>query len=71
MPLQTPDLTSWRGICEPSNGLQSILAHRINMSGKDLKDVAQFFWTKIRQQSLRLRADPVQFAQVQNHYRGT
>ena len=29
----------------------------------------EFFWKKIQQQSLRLRADPVQFAQVQNHYR--
>ena len=49
--------------------LQSIFASRSNLSGKELKDVSQFFWAKIHQQSLRLRADPAQFAQVQNHYR--
>ena len=49
--------------------LHSILVSRNNMSGKDLKDIAQSFWRKIHQQSLRLRADPVQFAQVQHHYR--
>ena len=31
--------------------------------------MAQFFWKKTRQQSLRLREDPVQFAQVQEHFR--
>jgi hypothetical protein len=49
--------------------LQSVFNNQTKMSGKDLKDVAQFFWKRTRQQSLRLRADPVQFAQVQQHYR--
>lgn len=49
--------------------LQSVFARRSNLSGKELKNVSQFFFSKIRQQALRLRADPVQFAQVQNHYR--
>jgi hypothetical protein len=38
------------------------------MSGKELNDVAHFFWTRTRQQSLKLRADPVQFAQVEEHF---
>ena len=49
--------------------LQSAFASRNKMSGEDLKDVAQFFWKKTRQQSLRLREDPVQFTQVQEHFR--
>jgi tetratricopeptide (TPR) repeat protein len=49
--------------------LQSAFASRTKMSGGDLKDAAHFFWAKTRQQSLRLRADPVQFAQVQEHFR--
>ena len=49
--------------------LQSVFSSRNKMSGDNLKDVAQFFWKKTRQQSLRLRADPVQFAQVQEHFR--
>ena len=49
--------------------LQTRVARRNDMSGKDLKDMAQFFWKKTRQQSLQLRADPVQFAQVQEHFR--
>jgi tetratricopeptide (TPR) repeat protein len=49
--------------------LQSAFASRNKMSGEDLKGVAQFFWKKTRQQSLRLREDPVQFARVQEHFR--
>jgi tetratricopeptide (TPR) repeat protein len=49
--------------------LQTRIAKRNEMSGADLKDMAQYFWKKTRQQSLRLRADPVQFAQVQEHFR--
>ncbi len=49
--------------------LRSINAARTEMSGEDLKDMAEFFWKKTRQQSLRLREDPVQFAQVQEHFR--
>jgi len=49
--------------------LQSAFTSRNKMSGENLKDVAHFFWTKTRQQSLRLREDPVQFAQVQEHFR--
>lgn len=49
--------------------LRSIAASRTEMSGEDLKDVAEFFWKKTRQQSLRLREDPVQFVQVQEHFR--
>jgi len=47
----------------------SAFTSRNKMSGEELKDVAQFIWTKTRQQSLRLREDPVQFAQVQEHFR--
>jgi tetratricopeptide (TPR) repeat protein len=49
--------------------LRSIFASQNKLSGKELKDVAQFFWKRTRQQSLRLREDPVQFAQVQEHFR--
>jgi hypothetical protein len=49
--------------------LQSHFTRRNEMSGEDLKGMAQFFWKKTRQQSLRLREDPVQFAQVQEHFR--
>ena len=49
--------------------LQSAFTSRNKMSGENLKDVVHFFWTKTRQQSLRLREDPVQFAQVQEHFR--
>ena len=49
--------------------LQSTLSSGNKMSGTELKDVAQFFWKKVHQQSLQLRSDPVQFAQVQEHYR--
>ncbi len=49
--------------------LRSVFSRQNKMSGKDLKDVAQFFWKRTRQQSLRLREDPVQFAQVQEHFR--
>lgn len=49
--------------------LHSVFVSRTKMSGDDLKDAAHFFWTKTRQQSLRLREDPVQFAQVQEHFR--
>src|ERR1019366_2500038 len=47
----------------------SAFTSRNKMSGEELKDVAQFFWKKTQQQSLRLREDPVQFAQVQEHFR--
>jgi len=49
--------------------LKSTFASRNKMNGEKLNDVAHFFWTKTRQQSLKLRADPVQFAQVQEHFR--
>jgi tetratricopeptide (TPR) repeat protein len=49
--------------------LQSVFTSRTKMSGGNLKDTAHFFWTKTRQQSLKLREDPVQFAQVQEHFR--
>lgn len=49
--------------------LQSVFASRTQMNGAKLKDAAQFFWAKTRRQSLRLREDPVQFAQVQQHFR--
>jgi tetratricopeptide (TPR) repeat protein len=44
------------------------MTSRTEMSGEQLKDVAQTFWKKTHQQSLRLRQDPVQFAQVQEHF---
>jgi len=49
--------------------LRSVLTRQNQMSGKEVKNVAQFFWKRTRQQSLRLREDPVQFAQVQEHFR--
>lgn len=49
--------------------LQSMLSSRTELAGEDLKGVANFFWKKARQQSLLLREDPVQFAQVQEHFR--
>lgn len=49
--------------------LQAAFGRRSEMSGEELKGVAQFFWKKTRQQSLRLRQDPGQFAQVQAHFR--
>lgn len=49
--------------------LKSKLATQNKMSGGKLNDVAHFFWTKTRLQSLKLREDPVQFAQVQEHFR--
>ncbi|HET6349154.1 MAG TPA: hypothetical protein VFH88_08730 [Candidatus Krumholzibacteria bacterium] len=51
--------------------LQATFFSRNKMNGRELKGVAQFFRKKIHQQSLRLRADPVQFAQVQEHYRAS
>lgn len=48
--------------------LNAKFSSRNKMSGKELNDVAHFFWTKTRQQSLKLRADPVQFAQVEEHF---
>lgn len=38
------------------------------MSGENFNDIAQTFWKKAHQQSLRLRQDPAQFAQVQEHF---
>jgi tetratricopeptide (TPR) repeat protein len=49
--------------------LKSTFASQNKMNGEKLNGVAHFFWTKTRQQSLKLRADPVQFAQVQEHFR--
>ncbi len=49
--------------------LHSVITSRNKMNGENLKDAAHFFWAKTRQQSLRLREDPVQFAQVQEHFR--
>jgi tetratricopeptide (TPR) repeat protein len=48
--------------------LRTRLTSRTEMSGDKFKDVAQTFWKKTHQQSLRLREDPVQFAQVQEHF---
>jgi len=44
---------------------------RTNLPADDLKDVALFFWKKIKRQALDLRQDPVQFENVQAHYRHT
>ena len=49
--------------------IRSIIANRTKMSGDDLRNVAEFFWKKTRQKSLRLREDPTQFAQVKEHFR--
>jgi Lysophospholipase L1 and related esterases len=48
--------------------LRTRLTSRTEMSGDKFKDIAQTFWKKTHQQSLRLREDPVQFAQVQEHF---
>ncbi len=48
--------------------LRTRMARRTEMSGENFKDIAQTFWKKTHQQSLRLRQDPVQFAQVQEHF---
>jgi tetratricopeptide (TPR) repeat protein len=49
--------------------LRSLTTNRTKMSGAEMKDAAQFFWKKTRQQSLRLRQDPAQYAAVQEHFR--
>ena len=41
---------------------------RTEMSGENFNGIAQTFWKKAHQQSLRLRQDPAQFAQVQEHF---
>ncbi len=48
--------------------LRMALCQRTELKGDECKDVAKFFWKKTRQQSLRLREDPAQFAQVQVHF---
>ena len=48
--------------------VRTACSQRTKLNGDELKDVAQFFWKKTRQQSLRLREDPKQFAQVQVHF---
>jgi tetratricopeptide (TPR) repeat protein len=48
--------------------LRTRLTSRTEMSGDKFKDIAQTFWKKTHQQSLRLREDPVQFAQVKEHF---
>ena len=45
-----------------------MMTQRTEMSGAKLSDMAQTFWKKAHQQSLQLRQDPVQFAQVQEHF---
>lgn len=58
--------------CDPPGAILSILSRhlrtvqwlraqlfpRTELKGEELKDVAQFFWNKTRQKSLRLREDP-------------
>jgi tetratricopeptide (TPR) repeat protein len=52
--------------------LRSLLGlQRTNLPADDLKDVALFFWKKVQRQALDLRQDPVQFENVQTHYRHT
>jgi tetratricopeptide (TPR) repeat protein len=46
-----------------------LMRHRTELPADDLKDVALFFWKKVKQQALELREDPEQFAKVQAHYR--
>jgi hypothetical protein len=45
-----------------------IMRSRTEMSGEKFNGIAQTFWKKAHQQSLRLREDPAQFAQVQEHF---
>jgi hypothetical protein len=45
-----------------------VMRSRTEMSGEDFNGIAQTFWKKAHQQSLRLRQDPTQFAQVQEHF---
>jgi len=45
-----------------------IMRSRTEMSGENFNGIAQTFWKKAHQQSLRLRQDPAQFARVQEHF---
>ncbi len=45
-----------------------IMRSRTEMNGDTFNGIAQTFWKKAHQQSLRLRQDPAQFAQVQEHF---
>ncbi len=52
--------------------LQSLFrTDRSELPANELNEVAQFFWKKIKRQSMELRSDPVQFEQVKAHYRHT
>lgn len=39
-----------------------------NLRGDELHDVAAFFWTKVKQEALKLRSDPQLLSRVQEHY---
>ncbi len=49
--------------------LRTFFTPRTQMSGAALKDPAKFLFTKAHAQALKLRADPVQYAQVDAHFR--
>ena len=51
--------------------LRDHLTHKTQISGAGLQtnDTAKFFFTKAHAQSLKLRTDPFQFAQVNAHFR--
>ncbi len=38
------------------------------LPGDDLRDVAGFFWAKVKQEALKLRSDPGLLSRVQEHY---
>jgi len=51
------------------NWLRSVVKPtRTNLSGNKLRDVAGFFWSKVKQEALKLRSDPQLFSRVQEHY---
>ena len=49
--------------------LRTFFTPRTKMSGTELKDLSKFFYTKAHAQALKLRADPVQYSQVNAHFR--
>lgn len=51
--------------------LRTFFTPRTQMSGAELKDPAQFFYSKAHAQALKLRADPVQYSQVNAHFRAS
>ena len=70
-----------RNYAPPQAGLVALASHlrtvqwlrlrfapETQLSGAELNDLAKFFRAKTQAQALRLRADPVQFSQVQAHF---